>query len=180
MHEGGEFGVSTHTILDPLRKIGVAVYANLGSGAAVKSASYALLDIAAGRTPRDWSELFPRLDAQDQVNIKAYLEAVFVKAPERELGDSDIVGSYFNPGNGVVDVARVGGQLALTVREGWLYDADLEPTGANCYRSHARYKGMQALGRQLNLRMQFVEDDDGIKLVAPGFGEFRKLDVPVR
>jgi CubicO group peptidase (beta-lactamase class C family) len=175
LHEGGEFGVSTFTILDPLRRIGASVYANAASSAAVKSATYALIDLAAGREPRDWASLFVELDALDQNAIRGYLDGVIVADFDHVLPETDIVGSYFHPANGVLDVSRTAGVLEMQVRDGWLYDGELEALGGNLYRLHCRFKGMQAIGRQMNLKTQFFRDEQGIALRAPGFGVFRKL-----
>jgi CubicO group peptidase (beta-lactamase class C family) len=178
LHEGGEFGVSTFTILDPIRKIGACVYANAVRGAAVKSGTYSLIDLAAGRRPRDWASLFLKLDARDQEAMRGYLDKLFAGDSADEIPESEIIGSYFHPANGMLDIARVAGALDVRIRDGWVYDAELEPLRNNLYRSHCRYKGMQAMGRQMNLKMQVFRDDEGIALRAPGFGVFRKLDVP--
>ena len=152
MHEGGEFGVSTIHPRSPAQdRCGRLCQSGQRRGGKVgqlRAARYRhrtdaarLVELSASRRPGSGQH-------------QGLSEAVFREGADASSATT-LSGRILNPGNGVVDVARVGGQLALTVREGWLYDADLEPTGANCYRSHARYKGMQALGRQLNLRMPF-------------------------
>lgn len=176
MHEGGEFGVSSHTILDPLRRIGVAVYTNLGSGAAVKSVSYSLLDLAAGRTPRDWAAIFRKLDEEQRETMETALAKMLDDDPQPEFPEKEILGSYFHAANGIIEVCSSGKGIEVKVRDGWVYDALLEPLGRNVYRTRCRYKGMQAQGRQLNPRMKFLRVEQGIALRAPGFGIFRKLD----
>jgi hypothetical protein len=164
-------------ILDPIRKIGACIYANAVRGAATKSGTYSLIDLAAGRKPKDWVSLFLKLDGRDQEAMRSYLDNLFAGSAD-EISESEILGSYFHPANGVLDIAKVAGALDIRIRDGWVYDAELESLGRNLYRSHCRFKGMQAMGRQMNLKMQFFRDGEGIALRAPGFGVFRKLDVP--
>ncbi|HEY0302951.1 MAG TPA: hypothetical protein VGC36_16505, partial [Rhizomicrobium sp.] len=177
LHEGGEFGVATYTILDPARKTGACVYANLASSAAVKAATFTLIDLLAGRPPRDWATLYETLGAQEQQMIRGYVESQFL-ADQPALPQDEIVGSYFHPANGVADITPIAGGLDFRLRDGGVYDGTLEALGGNLYRSHCRYRGMQGMARQINMKVQFFRDEQGIALRAPGFGVLRKLDVP--
>jgi CubicO group peptidase (beta-lactamase class C family) len=174
LHEGGEFGVSTFTLLDPKRGIGVSVYSNQTSNVPVKAACYTLLDLLAGREPRDWATLFETLTAQEREAIRTFLAAQ-LEDKQDPLAEQDIVGSYFHPANGVADVRAVPGGLDFRLRDGWVYDGLLEPVDGNAYRSRPYYKGTAGMARQYNLNLLFVRDEQGIALRAPGFGTMRKL-----
>lgn len=177
LHEGGEFGVATLTILDPQRGNGAAVYANLANGAATRAAGFTLIDLLAGRTPKDWAALFETQAAQERQMMRAYIASQFA-ADRPALAESEIVGSYFHPANGIADVTPVAGGLDFRLRDGWVYDGTLEPLGGGFYRSQCRYRGMQGMARQVGMKVQFLRDDQGIVLRAPGFGVLRKLDAP--
>ncbi len=178
VHEGGEFGVSTFTMLDPVRKLGACVYANAVSGAAVRGGAYTLIDILAGREPQDWASLFEKLTAQDIEMMRSYVEALLKDEGKEVLSAGDITGTYFHPANGIAEIRQSGGRLDFHLRDGWVYDGELEPVGGNLYRSHCRFKGMQAMARQINSKILFLRDEQGVAMRAPGFGTMRKLDVP--
>lgn len=174
LHEGGEFGVSTFTILDPLRHNGAAIYANLNSSAAVKAAAYTLLDLLAGRTPRDWASLFERLSVSEHEMVRNHIENALARHAQPAHDTRDIVGSYFNPANGTIDIRETAEGLDMCVRDGWVYDCVLERMKDNLYRGHPRFRGMQSLARA-GMRARFVRDDEGFSLHAPGLGISRKV-----
>jgi CubicO group peptidase (beta-lactamase class C family) len=177
LHEGGEFGISTFTILDLNRKIGACCYLNLPSAAAGKSCTYSMIDLLAGRAPKDWAGLFPRLDAQDREAMRSYVDKLFTPTGEPELGEKEIVGSYFSPANGTADVSVIAEGLDMRMREAWVYDSVLRPAGSNIYLTKARYKGSLAMGRHASPKVQFFRDEQGIAFRTLGFGTFRKLEV---
>ncbi|WP_299329533.1 serine hydrolase [Parasphingopyxis sp.] len=174
LHEGGEFGVSTFTMLDPLRDNGVAVYANLNSSAAVKASTYTMIDRLAEREPRDWSSLFDTLVKQERDGVSAYYENQLAEYVQDTPEISDILGSYFHPANGVIDISQGENGIDMRLRDGWVYDCVLEPAQENLFRGPFRFSGMQALARD-GMRVRFFSDDQGPALFAAGFGVARKV-----
>jgi len=174
LHEGGEFGVSTFTMLDPRRGNGVSVYANLNSSPAVKAATYALIDVLAGREPRDWAGLFETLTANDRDVMNKHYDVQFAADGRDALAAHEITGSYFHPANGVIDIRETADGLDARVRDGWVYDSVLEPVERNLYKGKCRFRGMQSLVRQ-GMRVRFYRDKQGIALQAVGLGVSRKV-----
>lgn len=174
LHEGGEFGVSTFTLLDPIRRHGAVVYANLNSSPAVKAASYALLDLLAGREVRDRTDLFKTLAKNEFEMIRGHIDGELAKHDPTPIPLSDMVGSYFHPANGVIDIRETAEGIDARVRDGWVYDSVLEPVGDNYYRGRCRFRGTQSLARQ-GMRMRFFKDEQGIAVHAPGLGIARKV-----
>ncbi|MDB5495561.1 MAG: beta-lactamase [Phenylobacterium sp.] len=174
LHEGVEFGVATFTILDVLRKSGVAVYANLNSSPAVKAIGYSLIDILAGRTPRGWADLFEKLAADNLKAVQAGYVAQLAKHLQPAPAIGDIVGSYFHPANGIIDIGEASAGLDLRVRDGWAYDAMLEPLGDNLFGGPYRFPGMRALARQ-GMRLRVFRDEQGLAIQTPGLGIARKV-----
>lgn len=174
LHEGGEFGVSTFTMLDPRRGNGASVYANLNSGPAVKAATYALIDVLAGREPREWAPLFETLAASDRDAMNKRYEAQLAAHGGDTLTVREITGSYFHPANGVIDIRETADGLDARVRDGWVYDSVLEPVERNLYRGKCRFRGMQGLALQ-GMRVRFYRDEQGIALQAAGLGVSRKI-----
>lgn len=174
LHEGGEFGVSTFTMLDPIRKLGVAVYANLNSSAGVKAATYGLIDILACREPRNWADLFAKLVAADFAMLNKHLDAQLAQHEQIGPSRSEIVGSYFHPANGVIDITETSDGYDARVRDGWVYDSVLQQVSGNLYAGKPRFKGMQSLAR-LGMRVRFFRDEQGLAVHAPGLGIARKF-----
>ncbi len=174
LHEGGEFGVSTFTLLDPIRGQGAAVYANLNSSGAVKAASYALLELLAGREVRDRSDLFKTLTQSDFEALRTYIDGELAKHDPAPIALRDMMGSYFHPANGMIDVRETAEGIDARVRDGWVYDSIMEPLGDNYYRGSCRFRGTQSLARQ-GMRMRFFKDEQGIAVHAPGLGIARKV-----
>ena len=109
--------------------------------------------------------------------MRNYLDKLFAPTGELELNEQEIVGSYFSPANGTVDVSALSEGLDMRMREGWVYDSVLTPAGSNIYLTKPRYKGTRAMGRHANPKVQFFRDEQGIAFRALGFGIFRKLEV---
>ena len=174
LHEGGEFGVSTFTMLDPLRGNGAAVYANLNSSAAVKSCVYSLIDVLAGREPGNWRELFETLTARESDTIRNFRETALAAYKQAPPALGDIVGSYSHPANGMIDIRETAEGLEMRIRDGWVFDCVLRPAEDNFYTGHFLFRGTQSLARQGN-RLCFFEDDNGMAVCMPGMGISRKL-----
>ncbi len=177
LHEGAEFGASTYTLLDPERGLGVSVYANLANSAAAKACGYALLDLLAGRPARDWASVFSRLVQEDSKATQARIdsrcaESRLVSTPEA------LKGAYYSLTNGVADLARSGNGLRFQLRDGWVYDCDLEQIGDGVFRIGNRYAGMYSFAQKVDLKACFSQDARGISLWIPGLGNFRRLDMP--
>jgi hypothetical protein len=173
-HEGVEFGVATFTIMDVLRKTAVAVYANLGASAAVKAIGHGLIDALAGREARAWSEVFDRLAADYRRAVQAGYEAELARFAQEVPAEGEIAGSYFDPANGIIDVGETDQQLDVRVRDGWAYDAVLEPLGRNLFGGPFRFDGMRALAPQ-GMRLRAFRDRQGPAIKAAGFGIARKI-----
>jgi hypothetical protein len=175
LHEGGEFGVSTFTLLDPQRKTGVAVYANLNRSAGTKAVAYALIDVLAGREPRDWAGLFEKLLACDLEMIAKFTDARLAPFAQAAPSTRDIVGSYFNAANGMVDISETAEGLDARVREGWVYDSVLKPAEGNLFVGLPRFRGMQGMAGKGGSQMRIFRDEQGLAIQAPGLGIMRKV-----
>jgi CubicO group peptidase (beta-lactamase class C family) len=174
LHEGSEFGVSTFTILDPQRKLGAAIYTNLGSSLAAKALAYTLIDVLAARSQRDWAELFRRIADEEYEIVRRQREAEVARYAQSSYNRKDAAGTYFHPANGVMDIRETAEGLDFRVRDGWVYDAVLEPLEGNLYRGRNRYLGMQSLARH-DVIACFFRDSQGLALYAPGLGVARKV-----
>jgi CubicO group peptidase (beta-lactamase class C family) len=174
LHEGMEFGISTFTIMDVLRNSGVAVYANFGAAPAVKGIGYGLIDVLAGREPRAWADLFERLTAEDMRTVQTANDALLARNAQPAPSINEIVGSYFHPANGTIDIVEGQGVLDVRVRDGWVYDATLASLGDNLFGGPYRFAGMQALRRQ-GMRLRVFRDQHGLAIHAPGLGMARKV-----
>lgn len=174
LHEGVEFGVATFTILDEHRKNGVAVYANLGSGPAVKTIGYGLIDLLADRPPRYSADLFEKLAADFSAAAQADSDAQLAVRAQPAPPMVEIVGSYFHPANGMIDLRPASDGLDVRVRDAWVYDAAAAPLGDNLFGGPFKFAGMRALTPR-GLRLRVFRDEQGLAIQAPGLGVARKV-----
>lgn len=174
LHEGAEFGVATFTILDPARHSGAAIYANLDSSPAVKAAGYTLIDLLAGREPRDWASVCEKLYSIEREATRRQIDSTLARYAQPEPAGLEISGSYFSRANGVIDISETAAGLDMCVRDGWVYDCVLQPVKGNLYRAQPRFRGMHSRART-GLCVCFVRDDTGFTLHVPGFGDARKI-----
>nr|WP_321440651.1 serine hydrolase domain-containing protein [uncultured Hyphomonas sp.] len=174
LHEGGEFGVSTFTMLDPDRNLGVAVYANLNSSAATKSACYTLLDRMAGREAGNWADLFERLAREESDGMNQYLINSLEPYTQEAHSEHEIEGSYYNPVSGMIDIVRDAEGLTFRIRDGWVYDCQLIQQDGNLYTGRPFFRGMEGLGRR-NVLIRFHQENGKMCLHAAGFGAAEKL-----
>ena len=173
-HDGGEFGVATYTLMSPDHKAGVAVYLNVNRPAAARAAGHAILDLLTGAVPHDWAETWDRLFAADRLAIEKVVEATFQTDTGEDLARKDIVGTYFHPGHGVIEIVETGDELEIRALDGWVFDTTLVPMGRGVYKGRCRYLGMESLTRRIN-RVRFVCDEEGVALHTLGLGVIRKI-----
>lgn len=166
VHEGGEFGISSYTILHPAGGSGVCVYLNASSPVASRSIAFTLHDLLAGRRAGDREAGFIRLAEQEQAGIAAYAAAAFPSDGEGP-SPAEIEGEYPDPVNGTIEVRADARGLQMNVLDGWVYDARLIPLGGGSYRTHFHYAGTRGVARGLNLA-RFQRGPSGITLSLPG------------
>jgi CubicO group peptidase (beta-lactamase class C family) len=155
LHEGVEFGASSFTLLDPARRTGVAISANFGGGAAVKTLAYSLIDALAGRAPRDWLALFETL-AADERTATATRHLRLLDGPVAP----PLTGAYHHPASGMIDIIDATDGLRVRFRDARVYDALLVPVGDGLFQGRFDFPGMRALAQQ-PLGLRFFRDDAG-------------------
>jgi CubicO group peptidase (beta-lactamase class C family) len=123
MHSGGEVGITAMTVLLPRSGIGIAVYCNVASGRpAAVALSHALAATLLGLPPRDWLGFFESFRSTDSVP----------PAPPTTPSTAELsacVGSYVNPGDGVLDIRLDGQRLAGHLRDANRWQFTLGPLG---------------------------------------------------
>lgn len=124
MHSGSEVGITAMTVLLPRSGIGIAVYCNVAGGRpAALALAHALAATLLGLPPRDWLAFYDSFYA-----APAHVEAALTAAvPEAAL--SSYAGSYFNPGDGVLDIRLEGGRLNGHLRDAHRWQFALRPVG---------------------------------------------------
>lgn len=172
VHEGGEFGISSYTILHPAGGTGVCVYLNANVPVASRSVAHILHDMMGDLPVRDWEARFVSLADQERSAIAAYAAAAFPTDGD-EPSLADIAGEYVDPVNGVIEVRADAEGVVMTVLDGWVYDAHLTPLGGGTYRVHCHYAGTRSLARGLNLA-RFHNGHSGMTLSLPGLGTIAK------
>lgn len=174
LHEGGEFGVSTYTLMSLDHQAGVAVYLNANIPAASRAIAHTLLDRLTGAPAKDWAAHFDGMAEQERRNMEAAVTSALPIVDGADIAPADIAGAYFDPANGVVEVRQTPEGLAMQVLDGWIYDAALTPLGGGVYTGVCGYLGTQSLGRKIN-RVRFVREGQAIWLETFGLGRLRKL-----
>jgi len=124
MHSGSEVGITAMTLLLPRSGIGIAVYCNVASGRpAALALAHALAATLLGLPPRDWLGFFDGFYAAPAQATAALPAAVTAAALSR------CTGSYFNPGDGVLDIRVDDGRLAGHLRDAYRWQFTLRPLG---------------------------------------------------
>ncbi len=172
-HEGGEFGISSYTLVHPATGTGVSVYLNANVPAASRSLGHVFLDLMRETTTRDWEKTFTDLAEQERAGIAAFMEQAFPTEGE-DVPLEEIEGRYGDAANGDVEVRQTPDGLALNVLDGWIYDALLTPLGGGTYQTNFHYLGTRGLARGFS-RLRFARDEEGVMLTMPGMAPLRKL-----
>ena len=124
MHSGSEVGITAMTLLLPRSGIGIAVYCNVAGGRpAALALAHALAATLLGLPPRDWLTFFEGYAPPPEA-----MPAAPTLAPSSaEL--TACAGSYFNPGDGVLDIQIENGRLAGHLRDAHHWQFTLRPLG---------------------------------------------------
>lgn len=173
-HDGGEFGVATCTLMSPDHKAGIAVYGNVNKLSAMRALGHTLLDQLTGVPARDWAQIWGDMFAAERAANEKGVEAAMNSAEGEDLPREAILGSYYHPSHGAIELVEEKGALRIRALDGWVYDATLTPLGHGVYKGHCDYLGMESLTRRLN-RVRFVRDAEGIALRTLGLGVIRKI-----
>ena len=135
MHTGSIDGMTAIIGLVPDRRLGVYVLANLDHAELRHALMFRVLDLYAGRTPRDWSAdlrtLYGGLERRGREAEQRFIASrVAGTRPSHPLGD--YAGTYADSLNGTVQVERAGEALRLRWGKGftgplehWHYDTFL-------------------------------------------------------
>lgn len=126
MHSGSEVGITAMTLLLPRSGIGIAVYCNAAGGRpAALALAHALAATLLGLPPRDWLAFFEAYAAAT-ANAAEGQPAAPIAAPL--MADLEAcAGSYFHPGDGVLDIHVEGGKLAGHLRDAHRWQFTLRP-----------------------------------------------------
>jgi CubicO group peptidase (beta-lactamase class C family) len=128
MHSGSEVGITGMTLLLPRSGIGMVVYCNAAGGRpSALALAHALAATLLGLPPRDWLAYF------DDVHAPS---AAVSKASRGVASPADVsacTGSYFNPGDGMLDIWLEGDRLVGHLRDAHRWRFVLEPLGNHGY-----------------------------------------------
>jgi CubicO group peptidase (beta-lactamase class C family) len=120
MHSGSEVGITAMTLLLPRSGIGVVIHCNAnGGGPGALALAHAIAATLLGLPPRDWLSWFGDFSAPPATLPES--------APAAE--PAAYTGSYFNPGDGMLDIRLDGGRLVGHLRDGYRWHFVLRPVG---------------------------------------------------
>jgi CubicO group peptidase (beta-lactamase class C family) len=174
-HEGGEFGVSSRTMLNREKRLGVSVYLSISSPA-VRAMSLAIYDLCTGRPPRDWAgELGTWMPGDAEARTADLHATKYGHEPNAPFPWKDAFdGAFSSSGNGRI-IVRVSGEAGITFHDASVYDGTLEHLGGEVFRLRPHYAGMADLSKgRTRVRLTMSAERKPIVDVM-GFGLFEKV-----
>lgn len=135
-HTGGVLGSVTWVSLIPELNLGVLVFTNQQSNAAMEAVGGQILDAYLGAKPRDWVaiavDLMARRDA-DAAKVEAAASGVAATASPPSLPLDAYAGTYHDPWRGDATVRRVGDRLVLKFSRTDSLEGPLTPYQGNIF-----------------------------------------------
>ncbi|HEY0597883.1 serine hydrolase [Sphingopyxis sp.] len=135
-HTGGVIGTVTSVAMIPELKLGVLVFTNQESGAAMQAVSNQILDAYIGAPQRDWVEIASAYAAGKAAEADATEKDVAARlaaAAAPTLPLDAYAGTFRDPWRGDAVVRREGGRLILKISRTASLEAELQPYSGNIF-----------------------------------------------
>ncbi|WP_447756162.1 serine hydrolase [Sphingopyxis fribergensis] len=135
-HTGGVIGTVTSVAMIPELGLGVLVFTNQESGAAMQAVNNQILDTFIGAPPRDWVEIAAAYTAgrtSEAVSIEQDVAAKLAAAAAPTLPLDAYTGTFRDPWRGNATVRKDGDRLVLKVSRTTSLEATLQPYSGNIF-----------------------------------------------
>lgn len=135
-HTGGVIGTVTSVAMIPELKLGVLVFTNQESGAAMQAVNNQILDAFVGAPKRDWIEIASAYAAGKSAEanlIEKDVAARLASALPPTLPIDAYTGKFHDPWRGDAVVRREGGRLILKISRTSSLEATLQPYSGNVF-----------------------------------------------
>jgi len=135
-HTGGVIGTVTSVAMIPELKLGVLVFTNQESGAAMQAVNNQILDAYVRAPSRDWVEIavaYTAGKASDAAQVEADVSAKLAAATAPALPLDAYVGRFRDPWRGEATIAKAGDRLVLKISRTTSLEATLQPYSGNIF-----------------------------------------------
>lgn len=135
-HTGGVLGTVTWVSMIPELKLGVLVFTNQQSGAAMEAVGRQILDAYLGAPKRDWVDIATSRNAKRAAEAKAVEDEagkVAASAAKPTLPLDSYVGTYEDAWRGAATVRREGDRLVLKISRTERLEGPLTPYSGNIF-----------------------------------------------
>lgn len=135
-HTGGVIGTVTSVTMIPELKLGVLVFTNQESSAAMQAVNNQILDAFVGAPPRDWVKIaaaYVSGKSSEAAKIEEAVAAKLEAAAPPTLPLDAYTGTFRDPWRGNATVRKDGDRLILTISRTTSLEATLHPYSGNIF-----------------------------------------------